>query len=234
MTSAKEKNVSKGYRLSQRVVLYLVPRLVKLLLSLNGLTFKYVTVREEGTAPYTIRQRGLFCFWHQCTLPSTYYPLFRSYEPTILVSQSFDGELIARTLESFGFRTVRGSSTRGGHEGLLGLKKVVEQGGKAVFTADGPLGPIYRAKMGPVKLSELTGEPIACFHMLPEHAWIVNSWDRFLIPKPFTRIVVSWTRLVHVPQGASEELMEAKRQELTASLERARHQAEAWLQENPR
>lgn len=225
---------SNRFTLSQRVVLFLAPRLVKLLLSLVGLTFKYVTVCEEGTAPYTIAQRGLLCFWHQCTLPSTHYPLFRSYVPTIIVSESFDGELISRTLNSFGFRTVRGSSSRGGLKGLLGLRKVIERGGKAVFTADGPRGPIYESKMGPIKLSALSGEPIASFYLLPERAWVINSWDRFLIPKPFTRIVVSWTRLTHVPSDASEELMEEKRQELTANLNRARLQAEAWLQENPR
>jgi hypothetical protein len=227
-------NTPQRFTLFQRVVLAIAPRLVKALLTLDGLTFRYVTVCAEGEAPYTIPQKGLLCFWHQCTLPSTHYPLFRAYKPTILVSQSFDGELIARTLESFGFLTVRGSSSRGGLKGLIGLKKVVERGGKAVFTADGPRGPVYESKMGPVKLSELTGQPIASFHLLPERTWVVNSWDHFLIPKPFTRIVVSWGHHTQVPHGASDELMEEKRRELTANLEGARHQAETWLRENPR
>ena len=80
-------------------------------------------------------------------LPCTFY--FRRTGATIIVSQSFDGELIARTLGLFGFETVRGSSSRGGREGLLGLKEVIECGRPAIFTADGPRGPIFRTKIGP-------------------------------------------------------------------------------------
>ena len=107
---------------------------------------------------------------------------------------SFDGELITRILELFGFHTVRGSSSRGAREGLLGLKHVIESGRPAIFTADGPRGPIYHTKMGPIKLAQITGAPIGAFHLEPERAWTMHSWDRFLVPKPFTRIVVSWAR----------------------------------------
>ena len=130
-------------------------------------------------------------------LPCAIY--FHRTRATILISRSFDGELITRTLRLFGFRAVRGSSSRSAREGLLGLVEVIRQGGPAIFTADGPRGPVYQTKMGPIKLAQLTGAPIGAFHLEPEHAWVVNSWDRFLVPMPFTRIVVSWARYTEVP-----------------------------------
>ena len=128
-------------------------------------------------------------------------------------------------MELFGFHAVRGSSSRGAREGLLGLKHVIEAGKPAIFTADGPRGPIYRTKMGPIKLAQTTGARIGAFHLEPERAWTMGSWDRFLIPKPFTRIVVSWARWMRVPKDLAEEEFELKREELNAAIERARLRA---------
>jgi lysophospholipid acyltransferase (LPLAT)-like uncharacterized protein len=79
--------------------------------------------------------------------------------------------------------------------------------------------------MGPIKLAQITGAPIGAFHLQPERAWTANSWDRFLIPKPFTRIVVSWARSTHVPTGLPADQFEAARLELNAAIERARLRA---------
>jgi hypothetical protein len=100
-----------------------------------------------------------------------------------------------------------------------------------VFTADGPRGPIYQTKMGPVKLAQMTQEETSIFHVLPERAWTLNSWDRFLIPKPFSRVIVSWSRAVAPPAtDADAAALEAKRQELNEAIERARRNAEHSLE----
>jgi lysophospholipid acyltransferase (LPLAT)-like uncharacterized protein len=125
----------------------------------------------------------------------------------------------------FGFGAVRGSSSRSAREGLMGLKHVIESGTPAIFTADGPRGPIYQTKMGPIKLAQLTGAPIGAFHLQPERAWVMNSWDRFLIPKPFTRICVSWAQWTRVPAGLCPDQFEPRREDLNAALERARMRA---------
>ena len=125
----------------------------------------------------------------------------------------------------FGFGAVRGSSSRGAREGLLGLKDVIESGRTAIFTADGPRGPIYQTKMGPIKLAQMTGAPIGAFHLEPEHAWTMRSWDRFLVPKPFTRIVVSWAQWTRVPPICLRSSSKRKREELNAAIERARLRA---------
>ena len=214
------------FTLAQRLVLAVVPRVVWALFSIWGRTWRFEVIAEEGVTPLLFGLGAgpeIFCLWHQCVLPCTVY--FRRTHGTILVSQSFDGELITRILLLFGFRAVRGSSSRGGRGGLLGLAQVIVSGKPAIFTADGPRGPIYQTKMGPIKLAQMTGAPIGAFYLLPERAWVMRSWDRFLVPKPFTRICVSWARQTLVPADLAPDQFELKRQELNAALERARLRA---------
>lgn len=214
---------SEQFSFRQRLTLAVVPRLVWALLSVIGRTWRFETIAEEGATPLPFGKGAsaeIFCFWHQCVLPCTFY--FRRTGATIIVSKSFDGELIARTLELFGYKTVRGSSSRGAREGLLGLKHVIESGRPAIFTADGPRGPIYRTKPGPITLAALTGAHIGAFHLEPLRAWSLHSWDRFLVPMPFTRIAVSWSRWTKVPANLAEGDFEQQREQLNAALERAR------------
>ena len=220
--------------MGQRIVLAIVPRIVWALLWIVGLTWRFEVIAEEGVIPVVFGQKPgpeIYCFWHQCVLPCTMY--FRHSIAVILISRSFDGELITRILQMFGFGAVRGSSSRGAREGLLGLKQIIGTGRTAIFTADGPRGPIYETKMGPIKLAQMTGAPIGAFHLQPERAWTMKSWDRFLIPKPFTRIVVSWAQWTHVHADTPPEQFEAKRQELNHAIERARLRAFAHLGQQP-
>lgn len=221
---------SPRFNLRQRLVLATVPRIVWALLSVVACTWRFEIAAEEGATPLPYGEgvkNDIFCFWHQCVLPCTFY--YRRTHATIIVSRSFDGELIARILHLFGYRTVRGSSSSGGRGGLLGLRQALQHGGPAIFTADGPRGPIYRTKMGPIKLAHLTGARIGAFHLEPERAWTMHSWDRFLVPKPFTRIVASWARWTCVPPDLPMSRFEEKREELNAAIERARMQALAHL-----
>ncbi len=214
---------SPRFTLAQRLALAVVPRIVWALVGIAGLTWRFEVIAEEGVTPVLFGEEPgpeIYCFWHQCVLPCTVY--FRRSRAVILISQSFDGELITRILKLFGFDAVRGSSSRGAREGLLGLVRIIEIGRTAIFTADGPLGPIYQTKMGPIKLAQMTGAPIGAFHLEPEHAWVIPAWDRFLVPKPFTRICVSWAQWTHVPADLAPEDFELKRQQLNDAIERAR------------
>ena len=217
---------SPRFTLGQRLVLAVVPRVVWALLWIVSRTWRFEVIAEEGVVPVLFGQKPgpeIYCFWHQCVLPCTVY--FRRSYAVILISKSFDGELITRILKMFGFDAVRGSSSRSAREGLRGLKQVIETGRTAIFTADGPRGPIYQTKMGPIKLAQMTGAPIGAFHLEPEHAWVMGSWDRFLVPKPFTRICVSWAQWTRVPAELAPEEFEPKREELNAAMERARLRA---------
>jgi lysophospholipid acyltransferase (LPLAT)-like uncharacterized protein len=215
--------------MGQRIALAVVPRLVALMLRVIGTTLKFEYVVERGVVPPTVATPGIYCFWHRCALPSLLY--FRGkLRCSILVSQSFDGELIARTIEQFGFDAVRGSSSREGAAGLLGLKRAIEAGYIAVFTADGPRGPRYQTKIGPVKLAQMVQMPVGILYLLPERAWVANSWDGFLIPKPFSRVAVAWAHKVAAPSlEPSGEEVEAVRLEVEAAMERARGMAEGYF-----
>lgn len=209
-------------------MLAVVPRIVWALLSVFGRTWRFEVIAPAGVTPVLEGEKPgaeIYCFWHQCVLPCTFY--FRKSHAVILISRSFDGELITRTLKLFGFDAVRGSSSRGAREGLLGLDGVIRSGRTAIFTADGPRGPIYQTKMGPIKLAQMTGAPIGGFHLEPERAWTIKSWDRFLVPKPFTRICVSWAQWTEVRRDLAADEFEPTRQELNAAIDEARFRANA-------
>ena len=213
------------FRFSQRLALAIVPRMVALLLRALHRTLRYEVVLEPGAEPATPPALQVWCFWHRCLIPCACY-FHDRFQPAVLISRSFDGELIARTIERLGFLTARGSSTRSGGTGLLALAKAVGRGNPAVFTADGPRGPVYQVKPGAVKLAQLTGYAIGIFYAHPEKAWVLKSWDCFLIPKPFSRVAISWGRHVLVPQTDDPVVLEGKRVEVEEALERARHNAE--------
>jgi lysophospholipid acyltransferase (LPLAT)-like uncharacterized protein len=216
-----------GQRLTiaQRLLIAILPRVAALLLRALDRTLRYEVITEFGAEPATPPALQVWCLWHRCLIPSACY-FRKTIKPAVLISRSFDGELIARTIERLGYRTVRGSSSRYGTSGVLALARAVEAGYPAIFTADGPRGPAYKAKPGAVKVAQLTGYPVGALYALPERAWLLGSLDRFMIPKPFSRVAVSWARNVQVPATSDAKIFEAKRLEVEAALERARLNAE--------
>lgn len=143
-----------------------------------------------------------------------------------MVSRSFDGEYIARTIEKLGFIAIRGSSSRGGAKALLGLKRQLARGTPVVFTIDGPRGPKYVAKPGPILLSRASATPMAALYVALSGSWVLNTWDALMIPKPFSKALVRFSAKLQVPAAADEEQMEAYHQQLQAALERVTRFAE--------
>ena len=136
----------------------------------------------------------VFAFWHRSLLACAHR--FRGLDIAILISPSFDGELIARTVELLGFHAIRGSSSRGGAAGLRNMQLAYAAGHRCAFTADGPRGPVYVAKPRRGATGEHwwarrgdLGRVLPC---AAGAGWELKSWDRFLIPKPFSRVVLSW------------------------------------------
>lgn len=136
------------------------------------------------------RQRGpvIHCFWHNQLLLATYF--WRRSDIAALTSRHLDGEFVSRVICRFGNWAVRGSSSRGGARALLQLKRHVEKGLNVAFAADGPRGPRYRVKAGPVWLAQKTGLRVLPFHIEPRHFREMDTWDAFRIPRPFTSAVV--------------------------------------------
>jgi lysophospholipid acyltransferase (LPLAT)-like uncharacterized protein len=181
----------------QRLLLAIIPPVAALLIRALGATLRYRDVSAPGTlVGIEISGPTIFAFWHRTLLICAHR--FRNHGIAILISPSFDGELIARTVALLGFHPVRGSSSRGGASGLRGMAQAYTEGHICAFTADGPRGPNMIAKPGAVQLAELTAAPwIGAYHAHPGRSWQLDSWDRFLIPKPFSTITFSWP--AHVP-----------------------------------
>lgn len=170
---------------------------------------------------------GIFPFWHRCVLPATW--IFRKRKLAVMTSRSLDGEYIARVIRRLGFVPIRGSSSRGGQRALLEMQTFVNQGGGAAFTIDGPRGPRYVAKRGPIYLAKTTGVPITPFYVAVSKKWVLNSWDRFVIPFPFSRAVVQVAPKIYVPRDAEDVMLEGKYQEMQAALERITDVAEGYF-----
>ena len=161
-------------------------------------------------------RRPIMAFWHGRVLTATYY--FRQRDIVVMISENFDGEWIARIIERFGFRTSRGSTSRGGRRALLQLKREMDRGRPSGFAVDGPRGPARQAQPGAVWLAKLTGNPVVPFHMEASRYWSLKSWDRTQIPKPFSTVALSVGAPIEVPAEADEATLEAKRVELEQSL----------------
>ena len=180
-----------SFNLNQRLVLAIIPRLAALLIRLLGSTLRYEDHVADGVVPGDrVPGPAIFAFWHRSLLACAYR--FRDLGIAILISRSFDGELIARTVELLGFKAVRGSSTRGGATGLRRMERAYREGHICAITADGPKGPTMVAKPGTAQLARLVHASVGTFYVFPLRAWKLHTWDGFLIPKPFSRVVITW------------------------------------------
>ena len=161
----------------------------------------------------------ILCFWHNNIFYGAPF-LYRSVHKKgvslrVLISRSKDAELIARVVTMWGGTAVRGSSSRYGGEGVLSLYR---NAGKAysatVITPDGPRGPKYKFQMGAITLSQMTGVPIIPVNFNVRNKWVLRSWDAFIIPKPFSKVVVQLGSLYKVPKTISEQKKEKIRKEI--------------------
>jgi lysophospholipid acyltransferase (LPLAT)-like uncharacterized protein len=216
--------MDQSFTSAQRISLSVITTLAALLVRLIGRTLRYQVTVESGGPPGEWIQPAVWVFWHRCIFPATWF--FRDRRIGVMTSSSFDGEYIARIISKFGFEAVRGSSTRGGVRALLGMHTVIEDGRTAAFTIDGPKGPRYVAKPGPVLLARNTQTPLVAFHLAVEDAWVLNSWDRLMIPKPFSRVALHISRMMTIPKDASLDDLTGHHSQMQAALDRVRVSAE--------
>lgn len=174
---------------------------------LLGAYFPLLRCRREGTEHFLrFRREGkpvIFVFWHGQLLPLVHY--HRNEGIVVLVSEHADGEYIAQVIHRHGFGTARGSSTRGGVKGLKGILRAAGEGRDLAFTPDGPRGPRHEFKWGALVTAQLTGLPVIPIGVGADRAWYLKSWDRFMIPKPFSQLRIRYGAPRWVPRHAGEE-----------------------------
>jgi hypothetical protein len=181
------------------------------------------------------RARGeplIMAFWHRCIISATWY--WRQRGIVVMNTTNFDGQWTRRVIERFGYGTAQGSSSRGGLRGLAVMAGRLREGFDCAFTIDGPRGPRYLAKPGPVMLARRTGKPVYVFHVGLESAHTFKkAWDLMQIPHPFSRAVMVGAPLIYVSRDANAEELERKQAEMQKALERVRDVAESWFMQSP-
>lgn len=145
----------------------------------------------------------VFVLWHGRLLPCTYF--HRGQGLATLISRHRDGEYIARLAQRWGYQTLRGSSRRGATAALRQIVRALREGRAVAVTPDGPRGPRERVKPGALLAAAMTGAPVVPASAGAEWAWRFDSWDRFLVPKPFSRVRLVFGEPLHVPSAASPE-----------------------------
>lgn len=229
--------MSQKRQLKKELLLKFASWLMRWVIQFIGATTRIQAIVGSEVVSDLLKNRRpvIFCFWHNRIFYSSWYLwryLFRKgVMLTVLISQSDDGELIARVVERWGGKLARGSSTRGGREALRILNTALKKDNSSVVTTpDGPKGPLYSFQMGTVLVSQFTQSEIVPVSFACDRAWVLRSWDKFIIPKPFAKTVVC----IGEPYTVARKLTEAEKEEERLKIESIMieqvTQAEALLQ----
>jgi lysophospholipid acyltransferase (LPLAT)-like uncharacterized protein len=216
----KKKSLKK--RIQQRLLLWLIPVPVYFISRILFFTLKKELIDcDEFIKNWKSGEGLIVVMWHnRALLGAPFYLRIGGGRVVLLASQSFEGLLASRIFRLFGAEVAWGSSTRGGDIGMIDMIGRGKKGYHLAITPDGPLGPVYKLKPGAIRMAKDTGFPIVPWTYYAENAIRLNSWDRFIIPRPFSRAVFACGRAVYVPADADEEMMEQKRKEVEDELNR--------------
>lgn len=211
------KKKEKGEQLWFKLILFLVPRLVSLYFKIVDLTSKKLFLNQEYEEQICKKQPFTCACFHGTMLFPVYY--CRRYPGVVMVSRSWDGEIIDRSIRRMGYDTVRGSSSRGGKEALAEMiDQIKERNYCSGLAVDAPRGPSRKVKMGIVIVGRETGQPV-----VPMVSWATRqvqfkSWDSMILPLPFSTIVMAFGKPTLVPLGLTNDDYENLRQEIEQNM----------------
>ncbi|MCB2147370.1 MAG: lysophospholipid acyltransferase family protein [Deltaproteobacteria bacterium] len=206
----------------------LFPRAGLLLVKLISRTYRYRLVDAENEKR-ALKDNGaaVYASWHQRFFPGITF--FATRKPiAIMISQSRDGEMIARVVDILGWRSVRGSSSKGGIRALKELRSLTREGYRVGHIVDGPQGPFGVIKPGLLTIAQFSGVPILPVITSAQRRWIFNSWDRFMVPKPFSRVFVRFGKPIFVPRRLNADDFETLRQDVEKQIKKLTIQTDNW------
>jgi lysophospholipid acyltransferase (LPLAT)-like uncharacterized protein len=210
------------------ILLWIFPPIAALLIKLLMLSCRVIKVEGQEGFRQALERSGekvVYATWHQ-RMPYHFHH-FGSRHLTMMISQSRDGEYAARIARWLGFKNVRGSSTRGGSVALKEMTQKIREGEPGGMLADGPLGPPRVAKTGSVVMARDAEAPLIPVLWGADRCWALNTWDRYLVPKPFARVVIFYAEPIWIPRSAQGENLEAYRQ----LFEKRLNQGTRWCDE---
>jgi hypothetical protein len=159
----------------------------------------------------------IIAIWHENSFATVSGHRNQSLVP--MISMSNDGEMIARICIRLGYKPpVRGSSSRGGRGVKEAMVKAIQGGASGAITVDGPRGPRRQVKFGVIKIASDTGAPIVPSSGKVSRMWVFRSWDRFRLPKPFSKVTVTYGKPVYVPPNIDKSQMQKYADELADNL----------------
>ncbi len=196
----------------------LLGKVVTILIKMLGLTLRFRLEDPHGVAQTA--KPVIWVFWHNCLIAAPLNKVrFSGNSPaSALASASKDGAVIESVVSAFGVKTVRGSSSRRGVAALIALKKALKAGEQLFITPDGPRGPRYHMQPGVIKLAQSSGAPIIPVRFTHSSSWRVKSWDRFHIPKPFSRITIHLEDMIEIPAQLDDDAFEFHRSKVETIL----------------
>jgi lysophospholipid acyltransferase (LPLAT)-like uncharacterized protein len=214
---------------SRRIQIPVIAAVVYSVIRVLGPTLRFECLgRAPIDAFWARKQPCIWAFWHRVILPISWYGRNRGI--VVMNTTAFDGQWTRKVIERLGYGTAQGSSSRGGLRGLQVMAQRIREGLDCAFTIDGPRGPRYVAKVGPVLLARMTGAPIVVFHIgVDRGKTMEKTWDHFLLPGLFARAVLIGGKPILVPTDANSDMIQAKHQEMQRELERVRDIAEGWF-----
>jgi lysophospholipid acyltransferase (LPLAT)-like uncharacterized protein len=207
--------------------LKIVPFIGFVVVRILSATYKFKMINPE--IERNVFKRGqipIYASWHQRFFPGI--TLFARRKPiSIMISRSRDGELISRIAHVLGWYPVRGSSSKGGRQALRKIKKLIQEGYKVGHIVDGPRGPLGVVKPGLLFIAQATGMPIIPIIVSAEKKWVFNSWDRFIVPKPFSRVIIRFCDEMCIPRKLSSSDFEDKRSQIENTFKKLYDETDA-------
>jgi lysophospholipid acyltransferase (LPLAT)-like uncharacterized protein len=186
------------------------------LLQVWARTLRYKVEDQAEVVHKPVTKNYIGCLWHNRLLVLPF--ILRRFTPNrrgaALISASRDGDLLTDAIRRFGFEVIRGSSSKMGASALLQLSEVLDKGGDVVITPDGPRGPVYELGPGPIFLAQKTGASVLPINLEYSSCWRFKSWDRFILPRPFSKVRVTFGEPQQIPNTASDADFEMERQRL--------------------
>lgn len=203
----------------------ILPPIVYLLARLIGMTVRIKTVGYEKVQD--LAMGTIFAGWHGRTfVPANF---FRGKGVWTIISQSRDGEMQNRIFKRFGFNTIRGSTGRGGVKAAIESIRVLSEGNVMAFTPDGPRGPSGVVQGGIMLMAKKSGAALVPVGVSAKPRWLAPTWDRYMLPMPFSRAVMVFGEPLYVLADATEAAVEEVRLRLELELHRLEREADQMV-----
>lgn len=164
--------------------------------------------------------RVLLCAWHQQFFSAIrHFQKYRDFNPSLMISKSQDGEMIAAVARRSGWHVVRGSSSSGGRSALTQMIRNLRKSGVGAHIVDGPRGPAGEVKSGAIKLAQSADAAIIPFYTSADRSWFFKSWDSFFLPKPFARVVLTFGDMIKFDTTETHGEFEDQRKHLETVMQ---------------